>query len=49
MFALTLIGGFFAELAITHETFLRWVIACIIGVKTLKKITTDAKELAQSP
>ena len=46
VFALMLIGAFFAELAITHETFSRWVIARIIEVKALEKITTDAKELA---
>jgi hypothetical protein len=48
VFALILIGGFFAKLPIAHEALSRWVMALVAGVKVLKKVIATAKELAQS-
>jgi hypothetical protein len=36
------------ELPIAHEALSRWVMALVVGVKTLEKIVAAEKELAQS-
>jgi hypothetical protein len=46
VFALVLVGGSFVELPITHEALSRWVMALIVGVKTLEKVVATKKELA---
>jgi hypothetical protein len=48
VFAVILVGGSFVELPIAHKAILRWVMALIVGVKTLKKEVTAVKELVQS-
>jgi hypothetical protein len=49
VFSLVLIGDSLAELSITHEALLRWIVVHIIRVKALEKIVAAAEELAQSP
>jgi hypothetical protein len=45
--ALILVGGSFVEL-LTHKSLSRWVVALVVGVKTLEKEVAIVKELAQS-
>jgi hypothetical protein len=35
------------ELSITHEALSRWVMALVVGVKTLEKVVAAEKKLAQ--
>jgi hypothetical protein len=48
VFALILVGGSFAEIPIAHETLSRWVVALVVGVKTLEKVVATEKEFTQS-
>jgi hypothetical protein len=46
--ALILVEGSYTEFPITHKALSRWVMALIIGVKTLKKEVAAINKLAQS-
>jgi hypothetical protein len=48
VFALVLVRGSFVKLLIAHEALSRWVVALVVGVKTLEKVVATEKELAQS-
>jgi hypothetical protein len=47
--ALVFVRSSFMELPITHEALSRWVMALVVGLKTLKKVVAAVKELAQDP
>jgi hypothetical protein len=49
VFALILIGGFFAELLIAHEALSRWVVALIVRVETLEKVVAAEKGTGIEP
>jgi hypothetical protein len=46
--ALILVEGSYVEFPITHKALSRWVVALIIGVKTLEKEVAAINKLAQS-
>jgi hypothetical protein len=45
VFTLILIRGAFVGFPITHEALSRWVVALVVGVKTLEKVVAPKKEL----
>jgi hypothetical protein len=48
VFFLVLVRGSFTELSIAHKALLRWVVALVVGVKTLEKEVAAVMEPAQS-
>jgi hypothetical protein len=48
VFALILVRGSFVEFPVAHKALSRWVMALVIGVKTLEKGVAAEKELTQS-
>jgi hypothetical protein len=48
VFTLILVEGSYAEFPITHKALSRWVVALVIGVKTLEKEVAAINKLAQS-